>query len=87
MNAEIAFRNPDSNFPAMTLEKIKDLLHGSERFVLHMVSGRVFDIPHPDFVALSRSETYLIISGERDRVECVRINQIESVDTAATNDD
>ncbi|HWA10084.1 MAG TPA: hypothetical protein VG838_11595 [Opitutaceae bacterium] len=71
----------------MTLEKIRELLHGSERFVLHMVSGRVFDIPHPDFVALSRSETYLIIAGERERVECVRINQIESVDIPATKSD
>jgi hypothetical protein len=51
-----------------------------------MVSGRVFDIPDPDFVALSRSETYLIISGERDRVEYARINQIESVETSATPD-
>ncbi len=73
---------PICDFTRMTLQMIKDLLHGSERFALRMVSGRVIDVPNPDFVALSRSETSLLISGEGDRVEVVRINQIESIDAA-----
>jgi len=67
----------------MTLQTIKDLLHGSERFALRMVSGRVIKVPHPDFVALAPSETSLIIAGEQDRIQLVRINQIESIDTAS----
>ncbi|HUG10079.1 MAG TPA: hypothetical protein VMM36_03655 [Opitutaceae bacterium] len=66
----------------MTLESIKDLLHGSLPFTLRMVSGRAIEVPHPDFVALSRSGASIILSKEQDRIEVIRLNQIESFETA-----
>jgi hypothetical protein len=65
----------------MTLQTIKDLLHGSSPFSIRMASGRKISIPHPDFVALSQSETSLVFTTEGDRIEVVRISQIESIDT------
>lgn len=69
----------------MTLQMIKDLLHGSKGFSVHMVSGRVIDVPHPDFAALSPSETALAVVGEA-RVQFLRINQIESVELAESEE-
>jgi hypothetical protein len=66
----------------MTLEMIRKLLHGSERFTLRLVSGRAIEVPHPDFVALAPSETALIIAKTDSGVQLVRINQIERADTA-----
>ncbi|MEY2879224.1 MAG: hypothetical protein RLZZ15_1604 [Verrucomicrobiota bacterium] len=65
----------------MTIENIKELIHGTQPFVIRMGSGRTIEVPHPDFVALSRSGTSLLLSGEGDRVEIVRIGQIESIET------
>ncbi|HYC72604.1 MAG TPA: hypothetical protein VEB66_15450 [Opitutaceae bacterium] len=62
----------------MTLDGIKELLHGSLPFKLRMVSGRIIEIPHPDFVALSPSGTSIVYVHENDRMEIIRINQIES---------
>ena len=65
---------------AVTLENIRELLHSSSPFVLRMVSGRVIDIPHPDFAALNFEKTSLILSLQTGRIEVVRINQIESIE-------
>jgi hypothetical protein len=67
---------------AVTVESIKDLLHGPLPFTLRMVSGRVIEVPHPDFVALSPSSTSLVLVKENDRLEVIRLNQIESFETA-----
>lgn len=67
----------------MTLQTIRDLLHGTQPFAPRMISGRVIRIPHPDFVALSPSQTSLLLALEGDRIEIVRINQIESIDSPA----
>lgn len=64
----------------MTLQTIKDLLHGSRGFVLRMVSGRTIEVPHPDFVALAPEGTSLVLVREHTRLEVVRINQIESIE-------
>ncbi len=71
----------------MTLEDIRTILHGTHGFKIRMVSGRVIDVPHPDFVALTRSSSSLLLSGENSLVEIVRLNQIESIETReeATN--
>ena len=64
----------------MTLENIKDLLHGSKPFILRMGSGRTIVVPHPDFVALNPEQTLLILVREHARTELIRINQIESIE-------
>ncbi len=38
----------------MTVEQIRTILHGSEPFVIRMVSGREYRVEHPDFAALGR---------------------------------
>jgi hypothetical protein len=45
-----------------------------------MVSGRVIEVPHPDFAALTRSSSSLLLSGEKSLVEIVRFSQIESIE-------
>ncbi|HVU24662.1 MAG TPA: hypothetical protein VHE13_11110 [Opitutus sp.] len=69
------------------MDNIKELLHGMQPFVIRMVSGRAIEVPHPDFAALSRSNTSLLLSGERDRVEIIRLSQIERIESTegATN--
>lgn len=62
----------------MTLESIRKLLRGTSPFRLRMVSGRVIEVPHPDFVALSPSGTSIVCVRENDLMEVIRINQIES---------
>ena len=64
----------------MTLDDIKKLLHGTQPFKIRMVSGRVIEVPHPDFVALTRSNSSLLLSGEQTIVEIVRLSQIESIE-------
>lgn len=63
----------------MTLDDIKKLLHGSHPFRVRMVSGRVIDIPHPDFAALTQSGS-LMLSTQTRLVEVVRLSQIESIE-------
>ena len=64
----------------MTLDDIKKLLHVTQPFKIRMVSGRVIDVPHPDFAALTRSNSALLLSGEQSLVEIVRLSQIESIE-------
>jgi hypothetical protein len=63
----------------MTLDDIKKLLHGTQSFTIRMVSGRTITVPHPDFVALTRSNSSLLLSGENSLVEIVRLSQIENI--------
>jgi hypothetical protein len=64
----------------MTLDDIRKVLHGSHGFKIRMVSGRVIEVPHPDFAALTRSSSSLLLSGEKSLVEIVRFSQIESIE-------
>lgn len=66
----------------MTFDGITSALRGTEPFTTRMVSGRVIEVPHPDFVALNRERTSLLISEGKGRIEVVRINQIESLEKA-----
>lgn len=63
----------------MTLNQIKDLLHGTEPFVLRMVSGREYRVEHPDFAALGRDNATLLFTDENGRIELIRLSQLESV--------
>ncbi|HEY0967093.1 MAG TPA: hypothetical protein VGD88_06885 [Opitutaceae bacterium] len=64
----------------VTLDTILHLLHGSKPFTLKMASGRIVDVPHPDFVALAPSRTALVFAKNDGWVETLRINQIESIE-------
>ena len=66
----------------MTLDEIREVLHSSEPFTIHMVSGRKFRIPHPDYAALGRNHATLVFTDTKGRFELIRLNQIESINVA-----
>jgi hypothetical protein len=47
----------------MTTEQFRATLHQQpfRPFTIHMADGRAFDVPHPDFVALSRTGQSVIV--------------------------
>jgi hypothetical protein len=63
----------------MSLDQIRDILHGSEPFTVRMVSGREYHVEHPDFAALGRDLTTLFFTDAAGRLELIRLNQIESI--------
>jgi len=64
----------------VTIQTIKDLLASTRPFKVRMVSGRIVEVPHPDFAMLSRTGTSLILCTEDDRLEILGLSQIESID-------
>jgi hypothetical protein len=48
----------------MTIEQFRETLHRQpfQPFTIRMADGRAIDIPHPDFVALSRSGRTVIVT-------------------------
>jgi hypothetical protein len=63
----------------MTLEQIKTFLHGTEPFVIRMVSGREYRVEHPDFAALGRDLATLVFTDNQGRLELIRLSQLESI--------
>ena len=63
----------------MTIEQIRTILHGSEPFVIRMVSGREYRVEHPDFAALGRDLATLHFTDDQGRLELIRLSQLESV--------
>jgi hypothetical protein len=63
----------------MNLEHVRDILHGADPFVIHMVSGREFRIEHPDYAGLGRDNTTLFFTDDQGHLELIRLNQIESI--------
>jgi hypothetical protein len=63
----------------MTLEQIRTILHGSDPFVIRMVSGREYRVEHPDFAGLGRDLATLHFTDDQGRLELIRLSQLESV--------
>jgi len=63
----------------MTLEKIRDILHGSEPFVVRMVSGREYRVRHPDYAALGHDNATLLFTDDQGKIELIRLSQLESI--------
>ena len=63
----------------MTLEQIRNILHGSDPFVIRMVSGREYLVEHPDFAGLGRDFATLHFTDNQGRLELIRLSQVESV--------
>lgn len=49
----------------MTLTQIRDILHGSEPFVIRVVSGQEYRVKHPDYAALGQDATLLFTDALR----------------------
>ncbi|MCX6952425.1 MAG: hypothetical protein NTV51_09705 [Verrucomicrobia bacterium] len=63
----------------MTLDQIRNLLHGTEGFTLRMVSGREYRIEHPDYAALGKDQATLVFTDDKGSIELIRLSQLESV--------
>jgi hypothetical protein len=66
----------------MTLDQIRTILHGTEPFVIRMVSGREFRVEHPDFAGLGRDLATLHFTDDQGRLELIRLSQLESINIA-----
>ncbi len=63
----------------MTLNQIRQILHGSEPFFVRMVSGREYRVKHPDYAALGQDDTTLVFTDDQGGLELIRLNQLESI--------
>ena len=63
----------------MTLAQVRSFLHGTEPFVIRMVSGREYRVEHPDFAALGRDNATLLFTDDTGRIELIRLSTIESI--------
>ena len=52
---------------------IEDLIEANKPFRVETAAGRVFDIPHRDFVSFSRKRTSLIISYDENGEDHIAI--------------
>lgn len=63
----------------MTIDQIRQILHGSEPFVVRMVSGREYRVNHPDYAALGKDHATLLFTDDTGRIELIRLSQLESI--------
>lgn len=63
----------------MTLDQIRNILHGTTSFTIRMVSGREYRVEHPDFAALGKDLATLLFTDDTGRIELIRLSQIESI--------
>lgn len=67
----------------MTLDQIRRILHGTDPFTIHMVSGRQFRVEHPDFAALGKDLATLVFTDGTGSIELIRLSQIASISIAS----
>jgi hypothetical protein len=66
----------------VTLDQIRNILHGTEPFTIRMVSGREYHVEHPDFAGLGRDLATLHFTDEKGNLELIRLSQLESINSA-----
>ena len=66
----------------MTLDQIREILHGSDAFTIRMVSGRAYHVEHPDFAGLGRDFATLHFTDSNGRLELIRLGRIEGINVA-----
>ncbi len=66
----------------MTSEKIREACKAQpfRPFRLHLGSGRVLNVRHPEFVAVSPSGRTAAIYGPRDELEIIDILMVQSIE-------
>jgi len=57
----------------MDASLVEDLIAANKPFRIETASGRVFEIPHRDFVSFSRKKTALIVSYEENGEDHIAI--------------
>jgi hypothetical protein len=63
----------EAKLPFMDSSLIEDLIKENKPFQIETASGRVFDVPHRDFISFSRKKTAVIISYEKDGEDHIAI--------------
>jgi hypothetical protein len=66
----------------MDISLLQDLISKSKPFRIETASGRVFDVPHRDFLSFSPKKTSLLISFEEDGNEHFAIVPLLTVSAA-----
>ena len=66
-------RGGGSSGSGMDSTLIEDLIESNKPFRVETAAGRVFDIPHRDFVSFSRKRTSLIISYDENGEDHIAI--------------
>jgi hypothetical protein len=66
----------------MDVSLLEDLISKNKPFRIETASGRVFDVPHRDFLSFSPKKTSLLISFEEDRNEHFAIVPLLTVTAA-----
>lgn len=64
----------------VSIDRIRELMHGTQAFKLRMVSGRVVEVPHPDFAALTPNGSSLVVTTKNEWFEVIRLNQVECIE-------
>jgi hypothetical protein len=57
----------------MTIEAVREALRNRRPFKVTAADGRTFDVPHPEFAAMSRSGRLLYVMLENDRTEALDV--------------
>lgn len=68
----------------MDASLVEELIAKNKPFRIETASGRVFDVPHRDFVSFSRRKTSLLINYEEDGKERFAIVPLLTVTAALT---
>ncbi|HEX9782715.1 MAG TPA: hypothetical protein VGA56_08295 [Opitutaceae bacterium] len=63
----------------MTLDQVREILHGTDPLIIRMVSGREYRVRHPDYAALGHDNATLVFTDDEGRIELIRLSQIESI--------
>ena len=69
----LANPKPEAKIPPMDSSLIEDLIKENKPFQIETAAGRVFDVPHRDFISFSRKKTAVIISYEKDGEDHIAI--------------
>ena len=66
----------------MEAPAIRELLHQQpfQPFILQLVDGRAFDVPHTDFISISRNGRRVIVEKDDNSFEIIDVPLINSVE-------
>lgn len=65
---------------------IRQVLHQQpfQPFILHLADGRAFEVPHTDFISLSRNGRRVIVEQEDNSFEIIDVLLINSVEVKSS---
>ena len=73
MSNQLANPKLEAKVIRMDSSLLEDLIKENKPFQIETASGRIFDVPHRDFISFSRKKTAVIISYEKDGEDHIAI--------------